>query len=56
MKNCIKGILAIVAVLFVVGSVGGLECNTLSMGQALRFASLGAGILIFDLWLYYKWW
>lgn len=56
MKSYIKGILAIVAVFLVVGSVGGLECDTLSIGQALCFASLGAGILFFDLWLYYKWW
>lgn len=55
-KNIVEVILFLVGFFLIFGSVGGLECNTLTIGQALLFVVIGAAALAVDYWLAFMWW
>lgn len=55
-KNIVEVILFLVGLFLIFGSVGGLECNTLSIGQALLFVVIGAAVLAVDYFIAFMWW
>lgn len=55
-KNIVEVILFLVGLFLVFGSVGGLECNTLTIGQALLFVVIGAAALAVDYLIAFMWW
>lgn len=55
-KNIVEVILFLVGFFLVFGSVGGLECNTLTIGQALLCVVIGAAVLAVDYLIAFMWW